>query len=147
MKKVTTIILILVLSISSLFSISVFASEKDDDIVVFASTHFAKNDAGVRINSDGEVEVEFTVKGKRPMDEIGVSKIVIQEKYGTSWSNVKTFSSSTYSSLMTENDIAHSGEVTYNGKDGYMYRAKVTFYAEDSSGSDERTVITDSVTV
>ena len=81
-------------------------------------------------------EVWFDVTGVRGMDEIGASSIAIQRSTdGQSWTTVKTFSKSSYPSMVDKNTGCHASYVTYTGSTGYYYRARVTIYAKDSNGS------------
>ena len=69
------------------------------------------------------------------MDEVGAYSIRIQESTdGQTWTTVKTFYASDTPSMVLENDMGHSGYVTYTGYLGRYYRAKVIFFARNGNG-------------
>ena len=95
---------------------------------------------------DGGVIIEFEVEGTGRMNLVGASCIVVQEKVGTKWMGVKTYFGSTTDGMLAENAYSHIGSITYKGTPGKEYRALATVYAENSTGDDSRTIITNSVT-
>lgn len=95
---------------------------------------------------NGGVVIEFEVEGTGRMDLVGASYIVVQEKVGTKWIGVSTYLGSTSNGMLSGNDYSHIGSITYQGTPGKEYRALATVYAENSSGDDSRTIITNSVT-
>ena len=73
------------------------------------------------------------------MNEIGVSKILLYEKNGNTWSRVYTFDADdpNYTiNMLSYNASAHADHVTYSGSATKDYYAKVYFYAADDDGSD-----------
>lgn len=93
----------------------------------------------------GAVIIEFEVEGTGRIDFVGASYIVVQEKVGTKWIGA-TYFGSTSNGMPAGNDYFHIGSITYKGTPGKEYRALATVYAENSSGNDSRTIITNSVT-
>lgn len=88
--------------------------------------------------SSTQFQVWFDVTGTHTMDELGTSVIKVQRSSdnGTTWSTVKTYNMSDYSSMICENTGRHADYVTYSGASaGYKYRAYVEFYAADDEGS------------
>ena len=80
------------------------------------------------------------------MDEIGAKQITIQKKNGNSWEDVKTFTSSTTPSLMGKNTYYYTSSVTYSAASPTStYRARISIYVGNSSGSDSRIITTTSV--
>ena len=96
--------------------------------------------------SNGGVTIEFEVEGTGRMNHVGASYIVVQEKVGTKWIGVSTYFGSTSNGMLAQNAYSHISSITYNGTSGKVYRALVTVYAENSSGDDSRTIITNSIT-
>lgn len=79
------------------------------------------------------------------MDEIGVSEIVVYRSADqSSWTEMKTFWPEDYPQMLDYNTSSHTNYVTYNtAYPGYYYRARVTFYAKNSTGIGERDVYTE----
>ena len=117
----------LVLIVSMVLAIPAFAAEQ-------ASDYFAAHSSYILEVSDSEFQVWFHVTAVDGMDVLGVSEIKVQYSTDTvNWSTVKT-----YSGQYAYNTGSHNGYVTYSSvtSSGY-YRAKVTYYAENDSGTAE----------
>lgn len=85
--------------------------------------------------SSTQFNVWYEVIALGIMDEVGAYSIRIQESTdGQNWYTVKTFYASDTPSMTIENDMGHSGYVTYNGIIGRYYRACIILFAENSSG-------------
>ena len=132
MKRFIRIVSV-VLVIAALLAVPAQAAETMDQR---GSSYFASVCTYLWHVSGTTFEVWFDVTGVRGMDEIGASSIAIQRSTdGQSWSTVKTFSKSSYPSMVDQNTGCHASYVTYTGSTGYYYRAKVTIYAKNSNGS------------
>lgn len=146
MKKFITLLMTLVFTMSYFFSVSAFAAEMEE-ITPYASDYFSSYDVAITSLGDGELRINITANGKKIMTEIGATKVVLKEYNGSSWTTVKTFTSSSYPDLMGYNKRTHAGSVSYyNATDGKKYQATATFYAKDASGSDTKTSTSISVT-
>lgn len=79
------------------------------------------------------------------MQVLGVSEIVVYRSADQqSWTKMKTYTMDDYSQMVAQNTTAHIDYVTYNyATTGYYYRARVTFYAKNSTGIGERDVYTE----
>lgn len=135
MKKTISFVVALVMLCSVCFAAVPRASE------YISSGNAASTATAVK----GEIEITYDVTGRGRMTKIGASKIIVQEKNGGSWETVKTFWGSVSNGMLDENTTSHAGSVTYTGTSGKQYRAIVTVYAENSGGSDSRTVTTAAV--
>ena len=140
MKKLITAAMIFIFAFTCLFSISAFAAE--EQFQPRASLYFDSYSATVIPEGGGEITIDMSVEAKKIVTELGFKKVVIQEKSGSSWTDVKTLTSTSYSSFIAKNDAVHAASVSYDGTTGKSYRAKVTVYAKDASGSDTKTVTT-----
>ena len=103
-----------------------------------ASDYFMSFSCYLWKTSSTQFQVWFDVTALHTMDELGTSVIKVQRSSdnGSTWSTVKTYNMSDYSSMICENTIRHADCVTYSGASaGYKYRAYVEFYAEDGEGS------------
>ncbi len=135
MKKIISRSLALVLIFIFTCSLSVAASAS-----LYASQYLNKYDAFITAKGGGEIKISFTVAGVKVLDELGASKIVLEKKVGSSWTEVKTYTKSDYPELSTTNAALYSDYVMYNGVAGTEYRAKVTIFGN----TDYRTFTTES---
>lgn len=95
--------------------------------------------------SDGEILIEWDVQATERMDLVGASCITVQEKVGSKWMGVATYFGSVSNGMLNDDVSIHVSSISYYGTPGKEYRALATVYAEDSTGNDSRTIITNSV--
>lgn len=95
--------------------------------------------------SDGEILIEWDVQATERMDLVGVSCIIVQEKVGSKWMGVATYWGSVSNGMLNDDVSIHVSNISYYGTQGKEYRALATVYAENSTGDDSRTIITNSV--
>ena len=93
------------------------------------------------------VSISFDVDATGRMDLVGASFIVVQEKINGVWTGVETYYGSTQNGMLAASAYSHVGSINYVGTSGKEYRALVTVYAGNGTGSDSRTIATNSVTV
>lgn len=110
-----------------------------------ASDYFVVYSTNATSPEKGKIAIDFGVFAKRDMQSIGAKKIVIQEKNGSTWTDVATKNGTIYNGLLDSNVDSYSSTYTYAGTSGKTYRAIVTVYAKDALGDDSRTVTTNSV--
>lgn len=111
-----------------------------------ASDYLTGYDVWCSQGGDNEVVVEFSVEATDIMDYVGVTLIRFQVYSGGSWSTVHTKVGSVANGLLSSNVDYHAGTYSYtSATTGQTYRALVTVYAADGSGSDSRTVTSNSV--
>lgn len=141
MKKLITLMMTLAFTLSCFFSISAYAAQDNQDNIIkpYASTYFSNYSAEIIPNRNGEITIRYSDQAKTPMTELGASKVVVQEKSGSAWTDKKTFKKSTTPSMVGSNRAVFSKDLSYSGTAGKEYRAIVTFYAKNSSGSDTKT--------
>lgn len=132
-------ILVLCVTFLTLFSLTALAVESR------ASEYLSLYSATVAKTRDGNLVVSCSVTGSREMDSIGVSRIEIQWYNGSRWTTEETYTSKDLSDLQASNEIYVSGRFTHTPEESGSYRALVTVYARDGSGSDSRVVTTRSV--
>jgi hypothetical protein len=139
MKKHAINVIAVAMLLSLTMSISASAG------VLRASQYLSSYSVWTTATGSGHIKVDFDVSATGMADSVGVTKIVLQRKSGSSWTNVYTFNSSSTSGMLGSNRLFHCGDVTYNGTSGSEYRAVVTVYSKIGSGSDSREVTTNSV--
>ena len=140
-----------ILTVFTLFSmaampVTAFASGPDDNGVSVISSDYLSsyNVYAKKGSSSGKMDVTFMVRSPVRATKIGVSQIEICKASGA---HVTTIFGSTSNGLLAANTTIHGATYTFTGTPGTEYIAKVTLYAADSSGSDSRLIITNSVTV
>lgn len=113
-----------------------------------ASYYFTRMSTYLEKTSGTTFEVWFDVTATGTMQELGVSTIKVQRSSDRStWTTMKTYSKADYSQMTDDNTAGHADCVTYTGTTGYYYRAKVTFYAKNSSGTGEYTLYTSTISL
>lgn len=101
-----------------------------------ASHFFTAYEAYCYKASSTELRVYFTVIATGGMDELGASSIKIQRSSdGTNWTTMKTYTKENYSQMIDTDTACHGAYISYTATSGYYYRAHVSFYAKNSSGT------------
>lgn len=133
----------MVLAVLILVSMSVYA----DEAGTYSSLFFSSYGVDIDKISSTVLEVGYDITATRTMDELGVSKIVIQRSSdNTSWSTAHTFTKDRYPWFICEDTGSHMGTVRCTTLTDYYYRAKITFYAKkDGLGTGEYTITTRSI--
>ena len=132
----------MMLVMSLVLSIPVFAAEPKSSAFFYRTGTYLEKVSGTTF------DVWFDVTATGIMDELGVSTIKVQRSSDqTNWSTMYTFSKDSYSQMIDENTVRHADSVRYTGTTGYYYRAKVTFYAKNSSGTGTYVMYTDTIKV
>lgn len=103
----------------------------------YASCYFQSTDLSLEQITDSAFRVWFQVIAScGTKDELGVSEIIVQRSTdGTNWEKINTYYPYSSPSMMGYDTAIHSGYVVHVGTQGYYYRAYITFYAKNSSGS------------
>lgn len=111
-----------------------------------ASNFFMSSDVFISMKTSTQFRVWFEVSALGIMDKVGASEIKVQKSSdGENWTTMKTYSMDDYADMICEDTGFHTSYVTYTGQTGYYYRAKITLYAENSSGVGEWIRYTSSV--
>lgn len=111
-----------------------------------ASYYLDNYAANTYTSTGGKVIIEFDVNATRNMNTVGASYIVVQVYNGSSWTGVASYFGATTSGMLAYNTYSNAGAITYQGVSGVKYRALVTVYAANDSGSDSRQVTTNIIT-
>jgi len=101
------------------------------------SAFFAYHDTYLYKTGTNEFQVWFDVTAHTHVTQLGVSEIeVYRSSNQENWIRMRTYKYEYYPELMDYDSGAHGGYVTYkNTTSGYYYKALVTFYAKNSTGS------------
>jgi hypothetical protein len=135
-------IIIAAMAIVLALSVSVSASAG----VLRASSYLSSYAAWLTPAGSGNVTIAFDVSATGLADSVGVTKIIVQKKQGTTWVDAKTYNSSTTSGMLASNCLFHCGTLNYGGVSGTQYRAVVTVYSKIGTGSDSKTITTSTIT-
>lgn len=126
--------LLLILTCFFTLNTTAFASEL---ISPRSSLYISGTDASIQAGSDGKITIYFSVTGTDIMTQIGATTIYLYENNGSTEKLVKTFRSSSFSNMMSQNTSFYGDNVTYyDGIAGYTYHAEVYLKAASNSGSD-----------
>lgn len=101
--------------------------------------------SGLATRSRSNITVTFDITARSTMSTLGAAIVVIEKSTSNGWTPVYTFYSSSTSGMTGSNTAFHGGQVTYTGNSSDTYRAKITFYAANSSKSDSKLLTTNSV--
>ena len=133
---VRLIALILVFSLTAPLYVSAASEEY---VQPRASYYLDSYNTYICAMGSGKLQIWYTVVGVTDMDEIGVLSIVLYESSDkTNWTHVKTYSHQNYSTMLIEDDWAHSSYVSYNGTAGKYYKANVCIWAGKNGSGDTR---------
>lgn len=111
-----------------------------------SSSFFTRSSVYLYETSGTTFQAWFEVTAVRTMDKIGAKEIKIQRSSDNeNWTTMKTYSMDDYSNMICENTVGHAACVTYTGTSGYYYRAYITLYAKDSTGTGTWTRYTSSI--
>lgn len=137
MKKAIRILAI-VLIIASLSSTAAFAAAQSNAYISYFN-------AAASSDGEGNVRIDFGVRGTDRMATLGASMVSIYKEDGLL---VKVFYSSNElyaADMLGSNRMTFYGHVTYEGTPGQAYYAIVTVYASDGVGSGTENYLTNTV--
>lgn len=90
-------------------------------------------------DTDGKINVTFSITGKRIMSRIGAQSMSFYIKNGTSWKLVESYTEY-YFGMSAMNKVTYDNTITYQGTAGADYKVVVTLFVKDSDGAtDSRT--------
>lgn len=110
-----------------------------------ASDYIDAYSAWMTTGSGGKLYINYDITATGRMTIIGAKLIALQVKDAGIWTNLKNYGGSLANGMYAQNTGFHGGTITYGGTSGKDYRAIVTLYAADSTGSDSRVVTTNAV--
>lgn len=113
-----------------------------------ASKYLSSYSASVTASSNGGIIIKFSAIAPSTIKQIGASYIDVMESTdgGKTWSTVKTVSGTIANGLLFSDTTVGKGSYSYAGTIGYIYKADVTCYASDASGSGSGDCSTGTVT-
>lgn len=141
MKRFSQVICLLLI-LSVVLVNPVFATEN----ATRESGYFGSRLAYLYPTPGTQFQVWIEVVSTSTMDKLGASSITVQRSSdNVNWSNMGTYTMSSYTSLVRSNTTHHEAYITCTGASGYYYRAEVTFYAKKGNGTAEYDYTTESI--
>lgn len=134
-KKFITVIIALCFVLGTLGAYAV-----GDGIAPRASYYLNDYSLVMVADGDGQMSVSYTVCATNIMTKVGAQSIEIQRGSSSGWTTVKTYYGSENADFYSYDKVAHAGDVFFEGEVGKTYRAILTAYAGNSSGSDTATL-------
>lgn len=126
-------ILSLILVFVMCFSTVAFAAEVPD---TRASNFFWSSSVYFWNTSGRNYQIWFDVTAVDEMYELGASKIVVERSTDEDdWEAVRTYYKEDYSQMTKLSSTRYANCVPFTATTGYSYRAIVTLYARNSSGT------------
>lgn len=130
-KRIVSFVLALVLT--TLLATVAVATE------VRASALIVSHSCAASADTDGKINVTFSITGKKIMSRIGAQSMSFYIKNGTSWKLVESYTEY-YVGMSAMNKLSHGNTITYQGTAGEEYKVVVTLFVKDSDGAtDSRT--------
>ena len=131
LKRCTSFILAIVLT--TLLVTTAAAAETRASTLIFSHSCVAS------METDGEINVTFSITGQKIMSRIGAQSMYFYVKDGNTWTLSKSYGQ--YSTGMsTTNKVTYDNTITYQGTAGAQYKIVVTLFVKDSEGAtDTRT--------
>lgn len=137
-------ILCLVLVFVMILSTTAFAAEA---ATPRASNYFMASSVYFWRSSGNNYQIWFDVTALGTMKKLGASYIVVERSEDLDdWDYVCSYDMDDYSQMIDTNVARHVDCVPFTATTGYAYRAIVTLYAKNSSGTgemDETTTVLD----
>lgn len=138
-KLIRSVSLFLILSL--VLSVPAFAMDAR------ASERFKRYSSNLYAENDGSIYVLFSVTATTTMDVIGASSIAIQRYDNARWVTECTLTVTDEPSMQTTKAAQYAASIPYEPLFSNMeYRAVITFYAKDSSGSSTAKMTSGTVT-
>ena len=132
MKRFSQIICVFLVVVMC-FSTVAFAAES---VSPRASMYFMASSVYFWHTSGNNYEIWFDVTAKGSMYELGASKIVVEKSTDeVNWETVRTYYKEDYSQMTRSSTTSYANCVPFTATTGYSYRAIVTLYARNSSGT------------
>lgn len=134
MRHFTKAVCIL-LVFAMLLPISALAAENGDSR---ASNYFGASSVYFWKVSGSSYQIWFDVTAVGTMTKLGASYITVERtKDLVNWDPVRSYDMADYTQMTKSNTSMHADCVPFTATSGYAYRAIVTLYAKNSSGTGE----------
>lgn len=131
LKKIIS--LIFALTLSAMLTTTAVAMETRASKLIISHSCVASAD------TDGKINVTFSITGKKIMSRIGAQSMSFYIKNGTSWKLVESYTEY-YFGMSAMNKVTYDNTITYQGTAGEEYKVVVTLFVKDSDGAtDSRT--------
>ena len=137
-------ILCIVLVFVMILSTTAFAAETAEPR---ASNYFSASSVYFWHTSGNNYQIWFDVTALGTMQKLGASYITVERSTDLEdWDDVRSYDMADYTQMTKNNAYTYANCVPFTATTGYAYRAIVTLYAKNSSGTgemDETTALLD----
>lgn len=134
MKRFTRFVCVAIVLVMMMSTTAVAAEPTDSR----ASNYFTCSSVYFWHVSGSNYQIWFDVTAVGTMAKLGTSYIRVQRSTDLkNWNTVRTYDMDDYSQMTDTNVAWHVDCVPFTATDGYAYRAIVTLYAKNSSGTGE----------
>ena len=132
MKRFSQVLCVLLIC-AMMLSVAAYAAEIPQ---TRASNFFGCSSVYFWNTSGRNYEIWFDVTAVGSMYELGASKIVLERSTDEEeWETVRTYYKEDYSQMTRSSTTSYANCVSFTATTGYSYRAIVTLYARNSSGT------------
>ena len=132
MKRFSQVVCILLICVM-MVSMTAYAAENSQ---IRASNFFGASSVYFWHTSGSSYQIWFDVTAVDQMYELGASKIVVERSTDeVNWETVRTYNKDSYSQMTRAYTTSYANCVSFTATNGYSYRAIVTLYARNSSGT------------
>lgn len=139
MKRFSQIVCIFLVVVMA-FTTTAFAAEMPEPR---ASNYFMASSVYFWHVSGNNYEIWFDVTAVGTMTKLGASYITVERSTDlVNWDPVKSYDMDDYSQMTKSNATTYINCVPFTATTGYAYRAIVTLYAKNSSGTGEMDEVT-----
>lgn len=112
----------------------------------FSNDYILRCNISLSSDGSGKVSVSFAVSAKSSMDKLGAQSIVIEQNTGNGWHTYKTYAGTSTNGFYAYDTFLYDHKFSFTGVSGVSYRAVLTAYAQNSSGSETDTATSDPFT-
>ena len=127
---------LLALAIVPVAGLSAFSSSQDP-WQTDQGAQLAGHSMGVEPVGQGAFAIRFAVTGRDIMQALGAEAIVVQQLVQGRWLETARFTQDT-APLWAEGRQTYQNQLRYQGWAGEVYRVKITIFAQDETGREQR---------
>lgn len=127
---------LLALAIIPAAGLSAFSSPQDP-WQTDQSAQLSGHSMGVEPVGQGAFDIRFAVTGRGTMQALGAEEIVVEQLVQGRWLETARFTQDT-TPLWAEGRQTYQSQLRYQGWAGEVYRVKITIFAQDETGRDQR---------
>ena len=150
-KRICAFISAIVLMSTTFTSVNAIDTLGSQDLTVtysvspFASAYLDDYSISIGARDNCRIVITMDVNAVRTVDKLGCLMLVIDQKIDGVWSTYNVLFGIENPDFYMYNTSSYLGGYSFYGEEGVQYRATMTAYAQDSTGSDTGEEITSHV--